>query len=216
MRRQLLNIAISILAIHMLLASSTAGASSNFVQIGLPNNVSIEIPRNWIVLSANQRITLDSAVESRLDLSGLKIDASTLPFAANLYDDSGATIGMVNIRFYPGIDLSQADVIASTTNDVIELDKVLKRQALASVKGTGIRVTSWNGTKLSEINGITVFVTEYTRTARDGVNQFIVRLVRVFASDQSFTLTVSYKDSVEVLVGPITDRIIGSLIWAPK
>jgi hypothetical protein len=213
MRKRLLKVAIAIFAINLVIANGNASASRNFVEISLPNSVSIEIPRNWLLLSGNQRITLDTAVESKLDLSGIEYDISTLPFAANLYDDGGNTIGMVNVRYYPKLDLTQSDVNASTAEDLIALDDLLKKQMLDSVRATEIKVTSWNGTQLKGINGITAFITEYRRTALDGVGQFKVRLVRVYAGDQSFTLTVSYRESAETLLGPITDRIISSLSW---
>lgn len=213
MRKLLPNTAIAIIAVNLLATNGISNASGNFVEISLPNKISIAIPRNWHVLSGNQLITLDSAVESRLDLSGIDNDPSTLPFAANLYDDGSNTIGMVNVRYYPELDLTQADVSTWTTDDVIALDDYLKTQMLDSVRATNITVTSWRGTRIKEINGITAFVTEYWRTALSGGGQFKVRLVRVYAGDQSFTLTVSYRESAETLVGPITDRIIASLSW---
>jgi hypothetical protein len=83
-----------------LLASGnfSAFASENFVPLKLPRNVFIELPRNWVVISNNQRITLDSAVEAGLDLAGLEQENSILPFAANYYDDNGKTAGIVNIK----------------------------------------------------------------------------------------------------------------------
>ena len=50
-------VAVTILAIH-----AAALATDNFVRVKLPKGSSIEIPKNWVVLSENQRITLDSFV----------------------------------------------------------------------------------------------------------------------------------------------------------
>jgi hypothetical protein len=188
-----------------------AGASNNLVEVSLPKGVHIELPKNWVVLSENQRITLDSAVKSRLDLSNQGDEKSSLPFAANLYSDGGTTLAMVNVRYYPGLDLSQAEIEGSTSEEVAALDNELKRQMLISAKAANITVTSWLGTKLREINGISVFVTEYERKALVGAGQFRVRLVRVYSGSRSFTLTVSYKKSAAYLLEPITDRIISSL-----
>jgi len=68
------------LLIVVLLFGSTmvAEATGNFVTVSLPRGVSIELPKNWITLSNNQRITLDTPVESALDLSGLKQETSEL------------------------------------------------------------------------------------------------------------------------------------------
>lgn len=202
---------ISLVVATLLLGFSfVVGGAGNFVTVTLPKGVSIELPRNWVVLSNNQRITLDTAVESGLDLSGIQHSASEFPFAANYYDD-GKTIGILNIRYYPQLVISQAYARSVTNQDVQDLDATLKEGAPKAMKAFGMSVTSWGGTTKTEINGITAFVTEYRRASLKGSGEFRVRLVRVFAGDRSFTLTVSYLDSASILLKPITDRIIGSL-----
>ncbi len=163
------------------------------------------------MLSGNQRITLDSAVEFGLDLSGIEQEESEMPFAANYYDDKGNTLGILNIRYYPQLDLTQADSQAATSQDVKELDAALKESILQSTKVFGMTVTSWSGTQKTIINGIAVFLTEYWRNSQKGSGEFRVRLVRVLSGNKSFTLTVSYHEAASFLLKPITDRIINSL-----
>lgn len=194
-----------------LASSPLASATGNFVTVTLPRGVSIELPRNWVVLSNNQRITLDTFVESGLDLSGIQTPPSELPFAANHYDDRGRTLAIFNIRYYPELGLSQADARAATSQDVKELDSGLKENMIKEMQALGMSITSWSGTTKAEINGITTFVTDYRRASLRGAGTFRVRLVRVFAGNESFTLTVSYLESASVLLQPITDRIIKSL-----
>lgn len=188
-----------------------AHATDNFARVSLPKGVSIELPKNWVVLSGNQRITLDSAVESGLDLSGIEQEVSELPFAANYYDDKGNTLGILNIRYYPQLDFTQADAQAANAQDVKDLDAALKENMISSMKAFNMKVASWAGTEKTFINGITVFLTEYRRQALKGSGEFRVRLVRVLAGDKSFTLTVSYREAASFLLKPITDRIINSL-----
>lgn len=186
-------------------------ARNNFVVISLPKGLDLEFPQNWIVLSNNQRITLNSAVESRLDLSGLPIPDSTFPFAANLYNDAGETIGIANIRYYPNNQLSQAEAQQLNSQDVNVLDASIKTNILKSTKAFGISVLSWEGTIKDTVNGVTVFITEYHRKILTDSKPFRVRLVRVCASERSFTLTVSYRESASIILEPITDRIIKSI-----
>jgi hypothetical protein len=200
-----------LVAVAFIPASATAAATQNFVTVTLPKGVSIELPRNWVVLSNNQQITLDTSVESRLDLSGINKLPSELAFAANLYDDRGRTLAILNIRYYPELGLSQADARRVTSQDLKELDSELKQNITKAVQSLGMSITSWNGTTKAEINGITVFVTEYRRASFRGSGNFRVRLVRVFAGNESFTLTVSYLESASMLLQPITDRIIRSM-----
>jgi hypothetical protein len=185
--------------------------SRNFVSVQLPRNVSIQLPKNWLVLSGNQRITLDSAVESRLDLSGIRSDGSIFPFAANLLDEAGKTIGMVNVRFYPDLAITQDDVKTALPSDIADLDMELRNQLQASMAAISPNLILWEGTRLVERNGIATFVSEYTRSSALASGHFRVRLVRVFAAERSFTLTVSYYEPAGHLLKPIADRIISSL-----
>lgn len=198
-------------AVLIFTVHGVVSATDNFARVKLPKGVSIEIPKNWVVLSGNQRITLDSAVESGLDLSGIKQKGSELPFAANYYDDKGNTLGIMNVRYYPELELTQADAQSANAQDVRELDAALKESMIPSMKAFNMTVTSWAGTQKSVINGITVFLTEYQRKSLKGSGEFRVRLVRVFAADKSFTVTVSYYEAASFLLKPITDRIINSL-----
>lgn len=203
-----------VIVVLLLGASMVAKATGNFATVTLPRGVTIDLPKNWVVLSNNQRITLDTFVESGLDLSGTAQVPSELPFAANYYDDHRNTIAILNIRYYPQFDLSQSDARNATSLDVQELDSALKENMLKEMKAFGMSITSWIGTSKTEISGITAFVTEYRRASLKGAGDFRVRLVRVFADDRSFTLTVSYLESASMVLRPITDRIIGSLKFA--
>lgn len=191
--------------------SLTAIGSGNFATVSLPKGVSIELPKNWVVLSNNQLVTLDTSVESRLDLSGVQQQASLLPFAANCLDDRGNTIGILNIRYYPQLDVTQADAQSFTEQDLIELDNTLRDNATKEMKIFGMSLVAWKGTIKENINGIIAFITEYYRASANKPGEFRVRLIRVFAGDRSFTLTVSYLQTAADILQPTTDRIIGSL-----
>lgn len=206
--------ALAVLKVNIVFIVSLAASAyttGNFVKIRLPKGVSIDLPRNWVVLSSNQRITLDSAVEAGLDLSRIEQESSNLPFAANYYDNNGRTLGIVNNRYYPNLDLTQHDARQLTRSDLSEFDVALKENMLKSMQASGMSILSWNGTEKVNINGITAFTTEYRRSSLKGSGAFRVRLIRVFASDRSFTLTVSYLESAALLLRPVADRIISSI-----
>ena len=83
--------------LHLLLSALLLGVpapqvlgASNFVRVPLGKGASIEVPKNWVVLSGNQRITIDTFVEAM----GYRHTESTLNFAANLYDDRGKTLAL--------------------------------------------------------------------------------------------------------------------------
>jgi len=196
--------------ILIFLLAGIAYATTNFVTIKLPESVGIDLPRNWVLISNNQRITLDTWVESTFDLKKLPNVDSSLPFAANYYI-GGATAGIINARYYPTMEITQKDAKLANAVDVSDLDQELRNNMIPSMKKIGMTVTSWEGTEKRTINGITTFVTEYHRKSLRGNGIFRVRLVRVLAGSRSFTLTVSYLESQQLFLRNITDRIISSL-----
>ena len=194
-----------------LLFVSVVNAANNYVRIALPHGVSMELPRNWVVLSSNQRITLDSSVQAITEGIGMFDASSDLNFAANLYDEANKTAAIVNIRYYPDMELTQADARAASRADVQELDGVLKSSLAQAGKAFGFSLVKWAGTSPRTVNGKIAFVTEYERSPLNNNGNFRVRLVRVFNNNASFTITVSYRASQEYLLRPICDRIIASI-----
>lgn len=186
-------------------------SANNFIPIKLPHGVQIELPRNWIVVSNNQRITIDSAVQSRIEHAGIFDASSDLNFGANYYDDAGKTAGVMNARYYPELDITQAEARVAGTSDILELDATLLETIVKSGKISGFSVLVWKGTIKQVLSGVTAFVTEYKRSPLNNNGNFVVRLVRVFNKEKSFTMTLSYRENQEFLMRPICDRIMSSL-----
>ena len=197
-----------LLLILFLFASTIAIAASNYKTISLPKGVSIDLPINWQVISNNQRITLDAYVETLFE----PLD-SDLPFAANYYNDNSVVEALVNIRYYPWIEATQEDVIFATPEEVQSVDDELYKGMLLAMKQIDGKILSWNGTEKDRINGIAVLVTDYRRYSGITKSNARVRLVRVLNGHQSFTLTVSYHDTIQssFMLKGITNRIIESL-----
>jgi hypothetical protein len=191
------------------LFTGMAKASGNFIPIHLQKGVSVEIPKNWVVLSNNSRITIDSYAQSKLaDYFDLTSDYN---FAANYYGDNDKTASAIfNIRYYPDETITQADSNSLTIADTKVLDDAIRTGLAKASQQFGIRVLSWMGTKKQTINGIVAFVTEYSHRSTKGGASFRVRLVRVFSANRSFTITLSYKEDQEFFLRPICDYIIMS------
>jgi hypothetical protein len=193
--------------ILLIITSFTANADSNYKTVNLPKGVSIDVPINWQVISNNQRITLDAYVETLYE----PLD-SDFPFAANYYNDNGEVEALLNIRYYPWIEITQEDVFNASSDEVQYLDSILNENILISLKDIG-KLLSWNGTKKEYINGIVVLVSEYRRYLNTTKDTGRVRLVRVLNDNKSFTLTISYDDRLQhsFMLERITNRIIESL-----
>lgn len=203
-------LAVVLLSLGCLSGLTPAWAANNFIVVQLPQGVQVELPRNWEALSNNQRITLDSTVQSRLERTGDFDASSDLNFAANYYDDAGKVAALMNVRYYPDMDVTQRDSRDAGPADIEELDRALRANLDKAGKEFGFTVLAWKGTRKQVINGTVAFVTEYRRSPIKNGN-FVVRLIRVLNGPRSFTLTVSYRESDEFLLRPICDRIISSL-----
>lgn len=180
-----------------------------YVKVGLPKNVSIELPSNWVVISNNQRITLDASVVARLGNAGMADFRSELAFAANYYDASNRTAGIVNVRYYPEQTVTQADSRNASAAELRELDAVLQQELQKGIALAGGQLLAWLGTSKNSINGLVVFLSDYRRSAPNG--SFRVRLVRVLDAGRSFTLTISYREDQAYFLQPISDYVIRSL-----
>lgn len=194
-------------AVHLL---PEANATNYYVPIRLPHGVQIELPRNWEAISKKQRINLGAHSQAKAESLGVDIH-SDLNFAANYYDDKDQTAAIMNVRYYPDLEVSQADARAASASDIRELDAELRRWVDLGFSGSGMRILNWKGTKKQVINGNTVFTTEYKRSPIKNRGNFVVRLVRMFNLGKSFTLTISYREDQEYLLRTITDRIITSI-----
>jgi hypothetical protein len=191
--------------------SSPGDPVSRFVTVMLPKGVSLEMPRNWSVLSNGQRRSITSFAQSLLDLTDLEYFSSGMRFAANLFDDDGVTMGLLNVRYYPELDVTQAEARALSEVEVQALDASVEEAARLALERAGVSITSWAGTAPRNVNGLETFVSEYQRVRISGAGRMLVRLVRVLAAERSFTLTISYAEEHEELLQPMTDRIIASI-----
>jgi hypothetical protein len=159
-------------AFAFLPGSSGAAQSATSTPVALDHGVSINLPPAWAQLSREQIATLPPG----------------LAFAANLYDSSGNTRALMNVRFLPEMDFEQWEVEAMGEEGVAEFDAAFEEGIRSA---TTYRVTEWSGTRLESINGISALLSSYTRVVNGETRPSVVRLLRVFDGGRSFSLTVS-------------------------
>ncbi len=190
--------------------SRLLGAS--YVRVHVPHGVSVELPRNWKVLSDNFRTTLDALVGAKTaDQAGAVFATSDLNFAANLYDDQKRTIALANFRFYPAQTVTQEDVAGASDEDLAVFDRSLAAETGKGYVAFGGRITRWWGTRRVRHLTRYLLVSEYSRSGSDSIGPFRVQLVRVLNGSESFTFTISYAEKLEPILRPICDSVISSL-----
>lgn len=185
----------------------SAWSASNFIRVPLGKGASIEVPKNWVVLSGNQRTTIDAFVEAK----GYRQTESSLNFAANLYDDRGKTLALVNARFYPDNPITQAEAKQVTPADLKEIDVEMRKAAETPLKAMGVKMLNWYGSKMQVVNGLYALVHEHQHSGAGDAGVTRVRGVRVWRSPRSFTVTLSYRERDAVMLLPIIDYMTKSL-----
>lgn len=83
--------------------------------------------------------------------------------------------------------------------------------AKAEAEEKGLKIVSWRGTKKIDINGLVAFSTEYRTKPQGGKDVYIARLIRVYAVERTFYLSISYPKSESARLKPVIDQIINSI-----
>lgn len=196
-----------VLFLFLITTATATVAASNFVRVPVDKGASIEIPKNWVVLSGNVRTTIDAFVEAK----GYRLTEASLDFAANLYDDGGKTLALVNVRFYPENPITQAEARQLSAADIKEIDVELRKNAEPPLKSMGIRMLNWYGSKMHVINGVYILVHEHQHSGAGDLGVTRVRSLRVWNSPKSFTVTLSYRERHSTMLLPIIDYMTNSL-----
>lgn len=195
----------------MTLAFSAQSTPSRSVPIKLPLGVQLELPRDWHVLSRNQRVALDSVAARSVRRTHFDASSDQDGFTAHYYDGPGKLIASVHLGYFKTLDFTQAEARGARGAEITELDAFLQGSMNQVSRSGGYSISSWQGTERQTINGLTAFVSEYSRSLLKGDGNFRVRLVRVFDGPRSFTLSVSYRENGQPMLRSICDKVIASL-----
>jgi len=194
--------------LSIIIFSNQLIAQNLYVNFKLTNGISFDLPKNWRVIDSNTRTSLDASVAARYPV---KIHSS-LPFAANLYNSNNQTIGIMNIRVYPTMNISQNEVINLNSSSLNEFNKQLRSSISNGVKLAGGRLIEWYGTEKVNINRKIFLLSKYKRQSAFNPNlYFNVSLIRFLDGQNSFTLTLSYEEKVKYILKPIIDKIRNSI-----
>ncbi|MEQ1484521.1 hypothetical protein [Methyloglobulus sp.] len=199
-----------VLLITLTFSVVNANANTNFVTVNLTKGVTVELPKNWVVMSDNKRVTLDTWRESMLEAHKLKDAENDLPFAANYYDDTGNSAGSFAIRFYPNIVFTQSEAIAADSEFIQELDAGIRENFVKGYEASGGHLVVWLGTKKETINGSVYFISESRQRSPQGFG-FTGFLVRYLNAGNSFTIMISYREDKGFYLRPICEKIISSV-----
>lgn len=180
--------------------------ASSFVEIKLNDGISFQLPRNWVILSDNNTITLNSFIESVLPVS------SKVSFQANLKDDMGNPLTNVQIYRWKSKYL-QENISSMSKEEIDDYDQLMSNNTQKELRQAGGEFTSWHGTKKLTINGLVVLVSEYSRlTANEKPpGHFRVQVLRIYSGEQSFSFVISYHEETLLPLRVLVDKITSTL-----
>jgi hypothetical protein len=179
--------------------------ASSFIKININNNISFDIPRNWVVFSDNKTITLNSIIESALPVS------SSVRFQANLKDDKGRPITTVQIYRWKS-EFHQTDVNGMGETDIIDYNRQMQNQIGKELNTVGGTVSNWFGSRKLHINDLVVLASEYSRPSNlASFGHFRVQILRIYSGDKSFSFVISYHEETNLPLRILVDKVISTL-----
>ena len=188
--------------------------NSPFVRLWATRKISVEIPRSWSLIENNRRIDIDAASDA-LSRRVRPLDpplATDLPLAASRYVNN-AVVALMNVRTYRDPEMgSQAEVRGWGRSDIDVMNAAIRQGLEQSVTAMGVQILRWDGTtRITNRNGLHILLSLYERSGIGGRLPVTVRLARVLAGMDSFTLTASYVTQQEVLFREVVLTMIESI-----
>jgi hypothetical protein len=190
--------------------------SASATRLRLPRGVSVELPDDWVILSKEQRGTLNETMKVNAGALQPLVEGSELSFAANWLDEQGKVQAILNLRYYPDAAddpnvMTQGDLEDLSAADLREVDEVMRSETVKAVSAIGGTLMKWGGVRCVDIGDLAALEREYIRASADGSGAFRVRTQRVPLGEQTFSVTVSYRVDAEPIVGPVCGQILKSL-----
>ena len=199
-----------IIIIFLLLSffSSKVFCESNFTLVQIADGVTVSLPKNWIVLSNNTRTTIDAYVEA----TGNKKTESSLAFTANLYNENGETIALINFRAYPQNIFTQIQLQELQNQNLDEMRDGIIKSLKQSLDLQNLKFLQWKSLNIRKINGYYVLQHEHLQEIGSPKIVWHSVALRIWNSPKSFTITLGYNDKMSTLLAPIIEKISTSLI----
>jgi len=209
MRKYLLHILIISLLLLIFLQFNSIARASSFIKIKVNNNVSFQLPRNWVVLSDDNVIILNSLVKSTLSVRS----NSNIRFQANLTNNKGeplTTVQVYSLHFQD--EPSQSRFAEMSEDDLGGYDQMMHEQLARQVSQFGGRVTDWYGTRKQYINGLVALTSEYSRSQDfPPVGHARVQIIRVYSGKHSFSFVISYYEEAVPPLRSLVDEVVSTL-----
>ena len=196
----------------LLLASATvcgfaSAQPGNFKRVQLPNQISLEIPSHWKILSQSTRDNLRAAGQAITENAGVEGASGRKEslLAVNAIPDPTGAMIRVSVTKPP--EYSQADLAFATQAELREVaDELLKGFKKMEASG-GPKVITVEPARIEVWKTHRVLVLPYMRHSNVGPSPWRVTQYKIPFPDRLVEITLSYRESDSVVWRPILEKV---------
>jgi hypothetical protein len=178
---------------------------SSFLTIKLPYDVSIDVPREWWVLSESMNRMIQTSRDAILDLRGIAVDAGdeAVLIAANSWPPSTyASVRVVRSQS----PLNVSDELGKLSEqDLDQLKKSIESELKQSLPLQGLTYLETMGLEMENVSGWPSLNFSYRRSGPNG--PVYVQLIEVPRKADLLKINLSYRESGQVVWMPVIARI---------
>ena len=184
-----------------LLVASTASAESRFVRFDLPHDISVEVPKNWWLLSDDLKATIEAGSEAAASLIGIDAPSGSKVnlLRANSMPPTYASIA-VNAK---DSDITADVVMSLSASDLNELEQIMVETTSSLLLTSNLQFLDSLGLDKREISGYPALVFSYRRSGPNGT--VIVTMKRLFIGSKEISFNLSYRESEGQIWLPIVE-----------
>jgi hypothetical protein len=200
------HVAFCLLAIFW--ASTLFSQESNFAEVKLPLGISVEVPKNWWVISGDIDATIEAAGEAMIDLSGIDVGGvqEVSLFKANSMPRT--TYASISVRCTTA-EFSQDEMRGITDAEIAEATPIIRESTEAVLKQGSQKMNEFFPIKMVEIDGNPGMELRFNRTGNKG--NVIVQQTRVVTKTKEVSFILSYRENEKTLWEPIIRYIYKSI-----
>lgn len=188
-------------------ASTLPLQDSKFARLKLPLGVSVEVPKNWWLLSGDINTNIETMSEAAMNLSGLQLPkgkrvnllrANSMPRTTYAAIAINATDSEMNPNDLRNASEKEISGFAPTAKEM--------QEALSS---QNMEILDFYRVRREFVGKHPALVIEYKRSGPQG--PVIVQMTRLFLGEKEVSLNLSYRESEGQLWKPIIQYIRKSL-----
>jgi hypothetical protein len=193
------------------LTPSLPGQDSKFAKLKLPLGVSVEVPKNWWLLSGDMNTNIETAAEASLNLSGIELlkRKKVNLFRANSMPNTTYAAIAINAT---DSEINPNDLKKASEKEIREFSLMLKEMTQQTLSAQNMKIIEFYAVRREFFGEHPALVIEYKRSGLQG--PVIVQMTRLFLGEKEISLNLSYRESEGQLWKPVIQYTRKSLTVA--